>query len=336
MSTHAIEIIEIGEINPHPNADRMQITHIWGWQCCIGINEFKQGDKAVYIPPDFLCPLEHPSFAFLKKEDNPKKLERIKVRRFRGHLSQGLLIQLPLELQDLPVGTNVIEQLGIERYESPLPKSTGGDFVGAPSGLYCPKFDVENYQRYPDKFTPGEEVVVSEKLHGANSRFTFAPNKDGEAIQYCGTRINWLAEDDRNIWWMAFRQNPMIGAWCQAHPGQILYGEVFGQVQNLKYGARKNDVFFAAFAILDQNRWLNFDEFNLSCKKGAVHTVPLVYRGPFDLEVIAPLAEDESSWLTADHLREGIVILPVKERVDSEIGRVILKIVSNRYLEKGK
>lgn len=334
MSTHAIEIVEIGDILPHLNADRLAITHVFGWQCCIGKDDFKKGDKAVYIPPDFLCPLSHPSFAFLDKH-NGKTHEHIKVRRFKGALSQGLIIPVPEELKELPVGTNVIEQLGIERYEPPLPKSTGGDFVGGPSGLYTPKFDVENYQRYRDKFVAGEEVCLTEKLHGCNSRFVYAQNKDGEWTQFVGSHTNWMKEDEKNIWWMAFRQCPAIGEWCKANPLKILFGECFGRVQRMVYGAGKNDIFFAGFAILEKNVWLDYYVCQELIKPfPGLKWVPLVYRGPFDEKKALELAELDSIVPGANHLAEGVVIVPVKERTDSEIGRVCLKLVSNRYLEK--
>jgi len=335
MSTHDIDIIEIGEIFPHPDPEvtKMELTHIGGWQCCVGKGDFKKGDKAVYIPPDFLVQTDHPSFTFLKREG--KSQERIRVKRLRGAISQGLIIPVPNELAHFPVGTNVIEQLGIERYEPPLPKSTSGDFIGAPSGLYCPKFDVENWQRYNTIFAINELVHVTEKLHGASSRYTFAKNADGEEFQFCGTRINWMKEDDTNIWWMAFNQCPAIGEWCRAHPEQIIYGEIFGQVQGLKYGAKKNDIFFAAFGILNKTTWLDFDDARNSAGGYTVPCVPLLYSGPFDIEKIKELAEGDSSWPRANHMREGVVILPDKERTNPEIGRVQLKIVSNRYLEKG-
>lgn len=347
MSIHEIAIVQLDAIEPHPNPEvtRMELVHIWGWQCCVGKGQFQAGSKAIFIPPDFLCPTDHPSFAFLKRKDG-KSQERIRVRRFKGTLSQGLLISVPDELSDLPVGTNVIEQLGIERYEPPLPKSTGGDFIGAPSGLYCPKFDVENWQRWNAVFAENEMVHVTEKLHGASARYTFSQNSDGKWNQFCGSRTNWLKEDEKNIWWMAFNQCPAIGAWCQAHPGQIIYGEVFGQVQNLKYGAGKNDVFFAAFGILEndvffaafgileKNTWLNFDEARQSANEHEVPWVPLLYSGPFDIEKIKELAEGDSSWPGAEHMREGCVVLPHEERNDAALGRVQLKLVSNRYLMK--
>ena len=337
MSTHEIEIVEIGKILPHPNAERLVLTNLWGWQCCIGKGDFKEGDKAIYVPPDYMCPTDHSSFSFLAREGLTQ--QRIRVRRFRGSLSQGLLIQVPSELANLPVGSNVIDQLGIKRYMPP--EDLNDMFVGGPSGLYVPKFDVESYQRYFDRFEEGEEVIVTEKIHGISSRFTYAQDKDGEGKQFCGTRVNWVGEpkdekDKNNPYWKAFYQCPDIGEWCKANPGKILYGEAFGQVKKFKYGGDKGRIFFAAFAILEKNDWLDFDDCQkLISKFGyTIPWVPLVYRGPFDKEKILAMAEGESSWPEADHIREGVVIIPIHERTDPEIGRVVLKMVSNRYLEK--
>mgnify|MGYP001561259182 CR=1 FL=1 len=361
MSTHSIEIIEIGKIVPHPNpeVERMELTFIWGWQCCIGINQFKTGDKAIYVSPDFLVPLGHPSFSFLRKKENEGKTqERIKVCRLKGAISQGLIINVPDNLNHLPVGTNVINELGIERYEPPLPKSTGGDFVGGPSGLYTPVFDVKNWQKYNTVFQENEHVYVTEKMHGSSSRFTFAVkkptkpnflrkiliffrnlfsrprNEKREFVQFCGSRINWMKKDDENIWWMAFKQCPAIGEWCKNNPEKILYGEVFGQVQSLKYGAKVNDIFFAAFGILDKNKWLDFEDAQALAKEYNVPWVPLIYSGPWNAEKVIPMAEGQSTWPKANNIREGVVVLPKKERYDEKIGRVQLKIVSNEYLEK--
>ena len=50
MSTHEIAIVSIDKIEPHPNpeVERMELTQIWGWQCCIGKGDFKVGDKSVW------------------------------------------------------------------------------------------------------------------------------------------------------------------------------------------------------------------------------------------------------------------------------------------------
>lgn len=335
MSTHAIEIIEIGKIEPHPDPEvnRLELTHIWGWQCCIGKGQFKEGDKAIYVPPDYLCKLDRPEFAFLRNKDNEgKATERIKVRRLRGALSQGLVISVPEELKDLPVGSNVIEQLEIERYEPPLPKSTGGMFIGAPSGLYCPKFDLECLQRYMNLLIQGETVILTEKLNGSNSRYVYAQNKEGKWKQFCGSHTNWMAEDEKNIWWIALRQTPDLGRWCQDHPNLILFGEVFGHVKRFWYKSQRH-IAFAAFAILDQNRWIDYHECQKLIEGYEIKWAPFVWQGPFDFEKIREMSEGPSLWLGADNIREGVVVVPEHERTSCEIGRIALKSVSDVYLE---
>ena len=330
MSTHTIEVIELGEIRPHDNAEKMELTNVWGWQCCIGKGQFVAGSRAVYIPPDYLVPTARAEFAFLRKEGRDK--ERIRVRRLRGQLSQGLLIGLPAELSDAAVGTNVMEYFGIERYEPPEEHSTSGNYVSSPSGLYCPKFDVETYQRYSHVFTAGEEVIVTEKIHGANARYVYAKDGEGAWNQYCGSRTNWMAQDTKNIWWQAFDRCPAIGEWCRANPEMIVYGEAYGQVQGLKYGAGKNDIFFAAFAVLDKQTWVSWETMHASLANHGVPMAPFVYRGPLTSDVYA-MAETDSRVPGAKHLAEGVVIVPIQERRNDEIGRVCLKVVSNRYLE---
>lgn len=342
MAEHKVEIVEIDDVerHPHPAVLRMQIVKVWGWQCCIGMGEFKRGDKAIFVEPDYLVPVAHPAFAFLKPSNGRLGEEdkvRVRVRRFKGALSQGLLIKVPPELKDLPVGTNVIEQLGIEKYEPPIKMGSSVNmFTGGPSGVYAPKFDVENWQKYADLFSKGEPVIVTEKLHGANARFVYAENKDGEMTQFCGSRNNWMAKDETNLWWRAFEQDPDIGVWCRDNPGMVLYGEVFGQVQTLKYGTKPGEVKFAGFAVLSRNTWMDFDDVMLSTIQS--HCVllwaPLLYRGPFNLELIRGLSEGSSTVEGADHIREGCVVIPEFERTDPELGRVILKWVSNEYLEK--
>jgi RNA ligase (TIGR02306 family) len=339
MSTHAVKIIEIDVVEPHPNpvVERMEITRIGGvngWQCCIGKGQFKVGDKAIYCEPDYLVPLTHPLFAFLKKAgDAPDKThERITARKFKAAYSFGLLVTVPPELQDKPVGTNVMDDLRILRYEQPIPNE---NFEGGPSGLYTPKFDVESLQNHGSVLQDGEEVIATEKIHGQSARYTFMKNKDGVWKQFCGTRVNWMADGD-NDFWNAFRGNPAIGDFCRAHPGVILYGETFGNVRNFKYGSQNGERFFAVFAILDKMRWLDFDEAQKMIEPfPGLPWTPIAYRGPFDFKKLQEIALADSRWYGANHMSEGLVIIPVKERMNESIGRVMLKLISSRYWEKG-
>jgi len=64
--------------------------------------------------------------------------------------------------------------------------------------------------------------------------------------------------------------------------------------------------------------------------------VPVLYRGSYDPVKLKELSNGPSTMPGADHIREGVVIKPVKERYDIKLGRVQLKIVSDDYLERVK
>jgi RNA ligase (TIGR02306 family) len=69
-------------------------------------------------------------------------------------------------------------------------------------------------------------------------------------------------------------------------------------------------------------------------KVATLEWAPILYEGPFDEKVARELAEGNSSIPGAKHCAEGVVVRPVVERFDEQVGRVQLKIVSNRYLSK--
>jgi hypothetical protein len=133
-----------------------------------------------------------------------------------------------------------------------------------------------------------------------------------------------------------YQAYPAIYQWCADNPEQVLYGEVFGSVQDLKYNAQRGELFFAAFAIWDavQNVWWNYAKMEHSLDLYGVLHAPVLYRGPLYDTIAYRLAETDSRWANGKHLAEGVVIVPEVERVEPRFGRVCAKIVSNRYLER--
>lgn len=326
MSTHSCLVIQIDNMEKHPDADNLSIIKIDGYEVVVQTKEWNIGDIACYVEPDMIVP-DNELFSFLKGHNH------IKVRKYQGRYSQGLLIALPSGF-DLKIGDNAMEVLGIIRY-IPSPSFRWNDEnTTAPSG-HCIKYNVENGYKYQNIFQEGEPVIVTEKIHGANARFTCV-----DGVIYCGSRTRWKKENDSNLWWQSLRQNKWIEGWCRDHEGFCLYGEVFGQVQNLKYGANNNQIFFRAFDIWDikETRWIDFvDVFTKYCSLISSNKwVPIVFQGRFDLKLIKTLADQDSVIPGAHHSSEGVVVYPVQERHDPKLSRVKLKFVSNRYLSKGK
>jgi len=324
MLEHTAEVVRV-KLEPHPNADSLSLVMVDDFQCAVRTDDWRDGDLAVYIEPDSIVP-DTPDFAFLNGN------RRIKARRLRGEWSMGLLIPAPPGAQ---VGDDCMEQLGIEHYEPPIRCSMGPnnplkkdsvENIAGPDGFY-PVYDVPNFRKYSYLLEDGEEICLSEKLHGASARFVCVNDK-----MYCGSRKQWKAEDKDNLWWKAFYNYPVLDAWCRHNQGITIYAEVFGNVQNLKYGSMNGRVFVAAFDLLQGNRWLDFDE--ARDIGSALPWVPFLYRGPYIKEKVLAMAEEDSAYPGANHHREGVVVSLPTERSSPKIGRLKLKVVGNRYLAK--
>lgn len=113
-----VEIIEA--IFPIPNADKIEMVKILGWECVVKKNEFKVGEKVVYVEVDAIMP-EKPEYEFLRD-----RKFRIRTIRLRGQISQGLVLPLstlPQNSSYFSIGHDVTELLGITKYLSPSEQS---------------------------------------------------------------------------------------------------------------------------------------------------------------------------------------------------------------------
>jgi len=325
-STHRVEVFEIQELLEHPNADRLQIVPIWNYRCIVGKDQFKPGDLAAYIVPDSMVPLDRPEFEFLKDRHKGKMVARVRVAKFRGHISQGLLVPAP---EGSKPGDDVSELLGVSRYEPPLDVATGGMTEKPPAiASTIPFYDVDDWHRYAEKLNIGEEVLITEKLNGSNACYIFS-----EGRMWCKSRKQWVANTEKSLWWATLKFCPEIAKFCEEHPDVAVFGEAVGKVKNWKYGLG-SEVKTYVFDIWQGHRFLDVDEARELGKE--LPWAPELYRGPYDPMKAKKLSDGESVLEGANHRREGIVIRPVKERRDSEIGRVQLKIVSDISLLKEK
>ena len=326
MSTHSVNIIEIDRVLPHPNADRLDIIPVGGWQAVTKKGQFAVGDRAVYIEPDYTVPTERAEFSFLAKPG--KDRHRLKAVRLRGELSYGLLIPVPSELSDQPVGANVMGALSVTRWE-PEVKLTMADELPQEQWpeTFAPKFDVESYEKFPHVITAGEPVIATEKVHGANARYTFV-----NGVFHQGSRQRWLIPGGGHIWARAAANDPSIEQWCRANPAAVLYGEVYGNVQSLTYGLGKGEVRFVAFAACNYGRWIDQGDLFADLERAGVNTAPILFSGPFDHDHIKRLAEADST-IAPGQMMEGVVVVPETERFHGSIGRVAVKVISNRYWE---
>ncbi|GGZ07038.1 RNA ligase (ATP) [Streptomyces poonensis] len=336
-------------VHEHPNADALELAQVGLYRAVVAKGAYRTGETAVYIPEQSVLPPALIEELGLTGRLAGGEANRVKAVRLRGELSQGIVCR-PGALADVDLaraaadGTDFAEVLGITKWVPPIPPTMSGDVESAPDLL--PWVDIENIQRYPDLFAPGEPVVLTEKLHGSACLLTYVAGEGRVHVSSkgFGARSLALKEDPRNLYWRAVHAHGVAEA-AAALAERLgarrvgVFAEVYGAgVQDLAYGAdgRRDTLGYAVFDVSaeigGQTRWLDAAE-HLT---GRLPLVPRLYEGPYDIDrVLATATGRETVSGRALHLREGVVIRPVIERYSPVTGgRAIAKAVSPAYLTR--
>ncbi|BAC74316.1 2'-5' RNA ligase [Streptomyces avermitilis] len=340
---------EVLTIHPHPNADALELAQVGLYRAVVAKGAYRTGETAVYIPEQSVLPAGLIEELGLTGRLAGSGSDRVKAVRLRGELSQGIVCR-PKALADVDLartvadGTDFAELLGITKWVPPIPPTMSGEIESVPDLLRW--VDIENIQRYPDIFTPGEPVVLTEKLHGTACLVTYLADEDRVHVSSKGFGAKSLAlkEDPRNLYWRAVHGHGVAQA--AARLAERLgarrvgiFGEVYGAgVQDLTYGAdgRRDTLGYAVFDVsadIDgEVRWLDAAD----RLDGELPLVPRLYEGPYDIERVLETASGRETVSGHGlHLREGVVIRSATERRSPVTGgRAIAKAVSPAYLTR--
>jgi len=188
MASLIIEVVKVNKVEKHPNADRLDIATVKGWNCVCGKDAIKEGDLVVYITPDdAILPEKLMEILFSNTKISAPKNGRIRTIKIRGAISQGLIIT-ENQLKDFypgiesrfVEGSKMDKFLEITKYK-PKEKSpnvtSGGQRVSKKQ--INPNFrkytDINHLKNYHDAFKPDDYIVITEKIHGTNFRAGYVP-----------------------------------------------------------------------------------------------------------------------------------------------------------------
>ncbi len=330
MSSLVVPVAIIDEIQPHPNADALELAQVLGWQLVVKKDWYRPGDKVVYFPPDTILPWE-----VSERFEVTKYLskQRIRCARLRGEPSFGLAVAPDDESWE--VGANVADHYGASRYIPPLrPEVTD---ALPPHPLFPCYTEIENLRNFPHVLEEGELVLVTEKIHGTNCRIGLV---EGEWMAGSHALRRERPADDSgltaSIYWFPYSL-PEVRSLLTALQAEcrqaILYGEVYGaKIQSLAYGQDNTGLGFRAFDLLLDGKYMSWGGFEALCAMHDVPTVPLVAQIPFTLAAIKGCSAGQTLIEGAGHIREGVVVRPAAERTHPDVGRVILKYLADEYL----
>lgn len=326
MSSTLVLVKKIDRIDKHPNAERLELAIVGGWQCVVPIGKYVAGSLITYIPPDSVLPETLSDSLGVTKYLSKG---RVRAAKMRGEPSFGLVIDA-----HGGEGENVADKLGITKYVPPL-KFNAGE-VEAPDDRFQQYTDIENLRNYPEVLSVGERVIATEKIHGTNARVGMVRGEDGAWKKVAGSRTLQRRDAEGSLYWFPWRipaVDAMLAAFGEADSRMqvVLFGEVYGKVQSLRYGL-PNGLGFRAFDLMLNGQYQDHDALSIACKTYGAEMVPVVYDGPYSLEAIAAASKGRSLIAGAEHIREGVVVRPEHERRNEKTGRVILKYVSDEYL----
>ncbi len=358
MATFEVLVKRIKAIEPHTSADLLELAVVDGYRSIVRKEQFKQGDLIVYIPEASVLPeailrqLNLWDDAKNKGKLNGKEGNRVKAIRLRGALSQGICMPAKQEWTE---GQNVAEELGITKYEPPVPVAMQGEvFCLSPNPIHA--FDVENVKRYPDMYT-NFCVTVMEKLHGTFCGIVALPEGQSHPEAFGEKKNILIFSKGLGSRGLFFKNNevnktnlyvrtvtpllPKIEQELQDALGghdfvHFLFGEIVGKgVQDLHY-VDKPELFLFAHGFMDRSNpiYLGPDTLTNVARAIGCKTVPVLDSNVmFRHDTIEKYTSGRTE-LGAGHIREGVVFWCYAYDAFDGVDKLLpaLKSVSEEYL----
>ena len=351
MTRKLASIAEITYIKPIEGADAIECAIVnGGWPVVVKKGEYQVNDLAIYLEIDSWVP--HELAPFLSKGQEPReyngvKGERLKTVKLRGQVSQGLLLPKTIldekglwPLAGNPVGHDLTNQLGIQKWEPPIPSQLQGTMRGN-FPHFIPKTDQERCQNLrKDIFETHKDDVyeVTIKLDGSSMTVYV---KDGE-VGVCSRNID-LVETEGNTFWKSAREQNIVDTLLElsAENGEeyAIQGELIGEgIQGNPEKLTGHKFFLFDIYSITVGRYLKVDERysildKLNMNGASIEHVPIVessLRVAQAYETIDELLEfAEGPSLNPQTKREGLVF----KSWESDFS---FKAISNSYLLKTK
>lgn len=341
MERKMATIRKIDNILPIEGADLIEAIKIGGWtvvaQKSMG---YKINDLVVYCEIDSFIPTEIAPFltqaGHFPKEYKGVKGERLRTKKLKGVISQGLLLPLSvLEDENISIdgfseGEDVSALAGVVKWESPA-EFQSPDAKGLfPS--FIPKTDQERIQNLSKDFQHWKEEgtiwEVTEKLDGSSMTVFY----NGGQIGVCSRNLE-LKEYENNTFWKAAKSNGATSVLTNKGRNLALQGELVGPgIQGNKYNLTDHVYFVYDIFDIDKQSYFLPEERQSFCKDTFLNHVPVLNHVHFTkdstetIEDVLKSAEGKSV-IGSKPEREGLVYKSYKTQ-DS------FKAISNKWLCK--
>jgi RNA ligase (TIGR02306 family) len=366
-STFKVPLTKVLKVEDHPNADRLSLATVYGFQIIISRNQYSVGESVIYIPIDSIIDGKLEQILFPPDAKVRPSNGRIRQIKLRGLASQGLLVN-PKDVESI-VNTKYLKQeqdvaaiLGITKYEPPVAeiqvlKKDKKQRKNLPNPNFHSYNGLTNLKWMPNLFD-SKEVVIQEKIHGMNARAALLPrpvrtfwDKVKKLFGYFNyweyvygsnnvditNKKEYVGYYQRDIHGEVFNkldyQNKLL-------PNEIIYGEIYGPgiQENYDYGLTEPKfILFDVKKFKDDGThyWLDPEQVEVFTKERGFDMVPVLYKGIYNKELAKQLAQGPSVLHPDEPVREGCVV-KLSENYSLDGNKQALKVISEEYLANNK
>lgn len=333
------------DVTPIEGADRIELAHVLGWQCVTKKGEFKPGDLGVYFEIDSFLPVK-PEFEFLrsscfKQSELLGEGFRLKTQKFRGEISQGLLLPVSTfqELKDtMTVGENVTDILGVRKWEIEERATTGGTVIGT-LPIDVPHTDETRIQAIPKLLQEfaGKEYYISTKMDGSSHSISI----DSDGFHVTGHNYEYKDDGSSSFYELVKKRDYIAAMKRYMNDCNIqtltLQGEFCGpgiQKNRLKLNRPE----WYVFTVRINGKRVGLEKMKEVAEAVDVNLVPIEETGidlPSKYPTVEALLERAEGSYPNGGQKEGIVIRTVEPEYCQLISQSLsMKVVSNKYLVK--
>lgn len=346
---HLASIQRIWNVEPIEGADRLELCSVLGWKCVANKGQFKKGDLAVYFEIDSFLPVR-PEFEFLrnssyKKTDIMGEGFRIRTMKFRGQISQGLV--LPLDaFQDLPgpadvgIGMDVSEWLGVKKWEIEERATTGGNVIGT-LPYDVPHTDETRVQALPELIQEfaGKNYYISTKMDGSSHSISIDENG------FHVTGHNYEYKNDGSSSFYNFVNEMEYRPFMEAFMARYGLKTLTIQGEFCAPGIQRNRLkltkpHWYVFTVRENGERVGLKRMLDICEHLKMEHVPIEEEGkdlPSKYPTVEALLERADGQYPNGGPKEGIIIRTTEPEYCSLIsGPLSMKVVSNKYLLKNE
>lgn len=166
-------VAKINEVRAIEGADNIELVIAGGWNAITKKGEFREGSLTIIATTDAVIPEKLSEK--MGVANYLRKGQRVRTVKLRGVYSECLIIPAEYAKQQyLTEGEDKMAELGITKYEPPIKQI---QLASGKTRKCRENLDFGVYYKFPNlknvtgMFTEEDEVQITRKLHGTNSRY---------------------------------------------------------------------------------------------------------------------------------------------------------------------